>query len=131
MKHLMQQVTIISYMETMLHTFSDFLYFFPRVKRYVEDQFNGSKKQSRFVSLAYMKNEKMISVDVEESLRERLSTHHKNTSEASEMEQKFDEFSKKLDLVMEQMAALTRANQQKPSKWAKVKEVFLEQDDDS
>ena len=47
------------------------------------------------------------------------------------MEQKFDEFSKKLDLVMEQMAALTRANQQKPSKWAKVKEVFLEQDDDS
>ena len=118
-------------METMFHTFSDFLYWFPRVKRYVENQFNGCKKQGRFVSLAYMKNAKMISVDVEESLRERLSQHHKNTSEASEMEQKFDEFSQKLDLVMEQIAALTRANQQKPSKWAKVKEAFLEQDDDS
>ena len=84
-----------------------------RLKRCVQNYSYESPKKGRFVSLAYLKNAKLISVDTEDSLRERCSQQHKNTTEASEMEQKFNEFSQKLDLVMEQIAALSRTSQQK------------------
>merc|ERR1719433_1186836 len=129
-KHLMQQVKAISYMETMIHFSSVFLSLFPWIWRFLQKNFYCCPKTGRFVSLTTLKKSKMISVDIEESLRKKLSQQHKSMTEASEMEQKFNEFTQKLEkMVMEHMANLTKTSPQKQSKWTKVRESFLEQDE--
>merc|ERR1719189_3013159 len=95
-KHLMQQVKAISYMETMIHFSSVFLSLFPWIWRFLLKNFYCCPKTGRFVSLTALKKSKMISVDIEESLREKLSQQDKTMTEASEMEQKFNEFTQKL-----------------------------------
>ena len=125
----MQQVTIISYMETMENNISNSANCFPRLKRYIQKHLYAYPQQRRYVSLTHLKNAKMITVDVEECLRERVSLQHKVTTKDEAMEQKFNELSQKLDLVMEQITALT-TSQQKQSKWSKVKKAFMEEDED-
>merc|ERR1712217_275976 len=101
-KHLIQQVTIISYMETMENNFViNFANCFPRLQRYIQKHMYAYPQQGRYVSLTHLKNANMITVDVEECLRERLSLQHKETTKDEAMEQKFNELSQKLDLVME------------------------------
>ena len=71
--------------------------YFPSLKRYFQEYFYASPKKGCFVSLTYLKNNKMISVDVEKKIRERINQQYKNTTEVSNIEQNFDKFSRKLE----------------------------------
>ena len=107
--HLIQQVQIISYMEYQLQSLTNFVNI-TRLKRYIQKNLYSYPQQGRYVCLSSLKKSKMISIDVEESLKEKASKHHSNQAEAT-IEEKLNEFSNKLDLVMEQLASLT--NQQR------------------
>ena len=109
--HLIQQVQIISYMEITLQSITNF-FNISRLKRYIQKNLYAylQHQQGRYVSLSQLKKSKMISIDVEESLKEKASKHHSNQAETT-IEEKISDFSNKLDMIMEQLASLT--NQQR------------------
>ena len=79
------------------------------MKRYVQKHLYAYPQQGRYVSLTTLKSAKTISFDVEEDLKERAFKHHKDeidARDANAFEEKINEFSQKLDLVMEQLEVL-------------------------
>ena len=109
-KYLIQQVLIISYMETLLQSISNCVNF-RGLKRYIRKHLYAYPQQGRYVTLTTLKSSKTISLDVEENLKERASKHHKDQTDTFDIEEKFNEFAKKLDLVVDQLTALK--NQQR------------------
>ena len=101
---------IISCMETLLQSISN-CFNFRRLKRYIRKHLYAYPQQGRYVTLTTLKSTKTISLDVEENLKERASKHHKDQTDTFDIEEKFNEFAKKLDLVVDQLTALK--NQQR------------------
>ena len=65
--------------------------------RHFQEYFYDPPKKGRFVSLTYLKNNKMILFNVEENIWERLNQQYKNTTEVLDMEQKFIKLSQNLE----------------------------------
>ena len=97
-------------METLLQSISN-CFNFRRLKRYIRKHLYAYPQQGRYVTLTTLKSTKTISLDVEEHLKERASKHHKDQTDTFDIEEKFNEFAKKLDLVVDQLTALK--NQQR------------------
>ena len=92
-------------METLLQSISNCVNF-RGLKRYIRKHLYAYPQQGRYVTLTTLKSSKTISLDVEENLKERASKHHKDQTDTFDIEEKFNEFAKKLDLVVDQLTAL-------------------------